>query len=117
MLLSDTIVDFHLFFDGVTYLNWLLVICVLNFPRVSISVFKPVCLLTGVTCILLNLNTSLQSVHTVRADVFSFKRTFSKVGNFSPFCLYTTSNFKVFIIIFMVKLCLPVYFSVLWIFW
>ena len=27
----------------VTYLNWLLVICVLNFPRVSITVFKHWC--------------------------------------------------------------------------
>ena len=35
-----------------------------------------VCLLTGVTCIRLNLNTSLQSVHTVRTDVFLFSPHF-----------------------------------------
>ena len=89
--------------NTVTYLNWLLVICVLNFPRVYISVFKPVRLLTGVTCIRLDLNTSLKSVHSVRADVCLLRYHSPRLGNFSPFCLYTTSNFKVFIIIFMVN--------------
>ena len=39
------------------------------------SFFKPVYLLTGVTCIRLNLNTSLQSVHWVKADVCLFIET------------------------------------------
>ena len=71
-----------------------------------------VCLLTGVTCIRLNLNTSLQSVHTVRTDVFLL-RDHSPL----PILFIYSQQFQGFIIIFMVKLCLPVYFSVLWNFW
>ena len=71
-----------------------------------------VCLLTGVTCTRLNLNTSLQSVHTVRTDVFLL-RDHSPL----PILFIYSQQCQGFIIIFMVKLCLPVYFSVLWNFW
>ena len=48
-----------------------MVICVLNFPRACLlfPFFKPVSLLTSVTCLRIHLNTSLHSVHSVRADV------------------------------------------------
>ena len=52
-----------------------------------ISVFKPVCLLTGVTCLRLKLDTALQSVHLVKADVCLFTDQSPRSGNFSPFCL------------------------------
>ena len=53
-----------------------------------ISVFKPVYLLTSVTCIRLNLNTSLQSVHSVKVGVCLLRDQSPKSKNFSSFLFY-----------------------------
>ena len=50
--------------------------------------FEPVCLLTGVTCIRLNLNTALQSVHSVKVDVCLLRDQSPKVGKLLPILYY-----------------------------
>ena len=83
-----------LYFVILTFLAWLFIICVLNFPRVCYFRFLNLFVYSLVWRVY---------VHSVKADVCLFRDHSPRSGNFSPFYLrWTTSNFKVFVIIFMV---------------